>query len=235
MKNGHTIAFIYAHPDDETFSCSYLIQDIVDHGGNAVLFTATRGEAGKTGRLGAMSREELAAKRDLELKQAADILGIRTIKQLDLGDGKLIEVDPNLLQQEIADFLNLHKADIVVTFPEDGISGHRDHIVIHHAVNSVIQGGLAPSVQKLYYNQFGSLLADESRLLQIDGQGKWGVKRRALEAHESQIFSIERVFGTMGPDMRPQYRYEAFELVWTRNPVDNSLPETSIYDGLENK
>lgn len=233
MRKNFTAAFIYAHPDDETFSCAYLIKDITDQGGQAVLLTATRGEAGKTGRLGEMSREKLATKRDQELEQAANVLGISTVKQLDLGDGKLKDADPERLQQEIADFLNLHQADVVVTFPEDGISGHQDHIVIHHAVNSVIYGGKAPSVQKLYYNRFGSLLSDTSGLLRIDGEGKWDIKRRALEAHESQMFSIERVFGPLGPDMLPQYRFETFELVWERYPAAKSMPENSVFDGLE--
>lgn len=236
MCKNFTAAFIYAHPDDETFGCSYLIQDITDRGGQAVLLTATRGEAGKTGRLGEMSREELAARRDQELEQAANVLGISTVKQLDLGDGKLKDADPERLQQEIADFLNLHQADIVVTFPEDGISGHQDHIVIHHAVNSVIYGGKASSVQKLYYNHLGSPLSDMSGmsgLLRIDGEGKWDIKRRALEAHESQMFSVERVFGQLGPNMLPQYRYETFELVWERHPSAKSMPEKSVFDGLE--
>lgn len=161
------------------------------------------------------------------------MLGISTVKQLDLGDGKLKDVDPERLQQEIADFLNFHQADVVVTFPEDGISGHQDHIVIHHAVNRVIYGGKAPSVQKLYYNRLGSLLSDKSGLLRIDGQEKWDVKRRALAAHESQMFSIERVFGPLGPELLPQYRFETFELVWERQPAARATPETSVFDGLE--
>lgn len=233
MSKNFTAAFIYAHPDDETFGCSYLIQDITNQGGRAVLLTATRGEAGKTGRLGEMSREELASKRDQELEQAANVLGISAVKQLDLGDGKLKDADPERLQQEIADFLNLHQADIVVTFPEDGISGHRDHIVIHHAVNSVIYGGKASSVKKLYYNHLGSPLSEMSGLLRIDGEGKWDRKRRALEAHESQMFSIERVFGQLGPNMLRQYRYETFELVWERHPSANLMPERSVFDRLE--
>lgn len=233
MHKKFTVAFIYAHPDDETFSCSYLIQDLLEQGGQAVLLTATRGEAGKTGRLGEMSREELAARRDQELEQAAKVLGVSAVKQLNLGDGRLKEADPKRLDQEIADFLNLHQADVVVTFPEDGISGHQDHIVIHHAVNRVIYNDQAPSVQKLYYNRFGSLLSDVSKLLRIDGKGKWEIKRRALEAHESQMFSIERVFGPLGPDMLPQYRYETFELVWERQPIVHSKPENSVFDGLK--
>lgn len=216
MFKNKTVAFIYAHPDDETFGCSYLIRQIADEGGVPVLLTATRGDAGKTGRLGEMTREELAAKRDIELEHAGKILGIQVIEQLGMGDGKLKEVDPALLQDKIADFLMRHQAEMVVTFPEDGISGHADHIVIHHAVNQVLFDGRAPSVQKLYYNRMGTHGAESSSLLVIEEAGKWDVKRRALAAHESQILSIERVFGKLGPEVPPNHRLEAFELAWER-------------------
>lgn len=216
MFKNKTVAFIYAHPDDETFGCSYLIRQIADEGGVPVLLTATRGDAGKTGRLGEMTREELAAKREIELENAGKILGIQVIEQLGMGDGKLKEVDPALLQDKIADFLVRHQADMVVTFPEDGISGHADHIVIHHAVNQVLFDGGAPSVQKLYYNRMGTHGAESSSLLVIEEAGKWDVKRRALAAHESQILSIERVFGKLGPEVPPNHRLEAFELAWER-------------------
>ncbi|WP_435924979.1 PIG-L deacetylase family protein [Paenibacillus sp. DYY-L-2] len=216
MFKNKTVAFIYAHPDDETFGCSYLIRQIADEGGVPVLLTATRGDAGKTGRLGEMTREELAAKREIELENAGKILGIQVIEQLGMGDGKLKEVDPALLQDKIADFLVRHQAEMVVTFPEDGISGHADHIVIHHAVNQVLFDGRAPSVQKLYYNRMGTYGAESSSLLVIEEAGKWDVKRRALAAHESQILSIERVFGKLGPEVPPNHRLEAFELAWER-------------------
>ncbi|RRJ62252.1 PIG-L family deacetylase [Paenibacillus oralis] len=227
-----TVAFIYAHPDDETFGCSYLIRQIADEGGNAVLLTATRGDAGKTGRLGAMTREELAAKRDLELEKAANILGISTVEQLGMGDGKLKETDPALLREKIADFLQRHQAEVVVTFPEDGISGHQDHIVIHYAVNDVVFSGQAPTVQKLYYNQFGSFDSNKSSVLRVEAASRWDAKRRALEAHESQTLSVERVFGKLGPHVPPHLQLESFELAWERGVRFPLKTEQSIYDGL---
>ncbi|WP_410768108.1 PIG-L deacetylase family protein [Fontibacillus sp. BL9] len=233
MTKSRTLAFIYAHPDDETFGCSYLIRQIADEGNKPILYTATRGDAGKTGRLGEMTREELAAKRDVELENAADILGITVMEQAGMGDGKLKEVDPAVLQQQIADFLRRHEADVVVTFPEDGISGHPDHIVIHHAVNEVIFGGQAPSVQKLYYNQMGSFTSENSSVIRIEERGRWDVKRRALAAHESQILSIERVFGKLGPDVPSQHQVEAFELAWEHGVHFPKKVETSIFDHLK--
>ncbi|MBW4841618.1 MAG: PIG-L family deacetylase [Paenibacillaceae bacterium] len=232
MSTGKTIAFVYAHPDDETFGCSYLIRQIADEGGTAVLLTATRGDAGKTGHLGEMSREQLAARRDKELDKAAAILGISVVEQLGLPDGKLKEADPAMLQAKIADFLQRHQAEVVVTFPEDGLSGHSDHIVIHHAVNEVVFGGQAPSVEKLYYNQFGSYTSDHSSVLRVEAGERWEAKRQALAAHESQIWSVERVFGVLGPELPPGHQFESFELVWERGVRYPRGNESSIYDGL---
>ncbi|WP_068783788.1 PIG-L deacetylase family protein [Paenibacillus phocaensis] len=232
MTTGRTIAFVYAHPDDETFGCSYLIRQIADEGGHAVLLTATRGDAGKTGHLGEMTREQLAARRDKELDQAAEILGISVVEQLRLPDGKLKEADPARLREKIADFLRRHQAEVVVTFPEDGLSGHADHITIHHAVNEVVFGGQAPSVQKLYYNQFGSYASDHSSVLHVEAGDRWEAKRQALAAHESQIWSVERVFGVLGPKVPPGHQFESFELVWERGERFPRKSEQSIYDGL---
>lgn len=227
-----TVGFIYAHPDDETFGCSYLIRQIADSGNKAVLLTATRGEAGKSGRLGAMTREQLAEIRDQELQRAGDILGIAEIEQLDLGDGKLREVKQEVLVDNIAAFLNKHRAEIVVTFPADGISGHPDHIAIHHAVNKVVFSGACSSVQKLYYNVMGS--AGSEAVLELKGEGLQEMKAKALAAHESQILSIERVFGKLDDGPPWHFAPELFQLVWERGSFNPAKQERSIFDGLMN-
>ncbi|WP_334071832.1 MULTISPECIES: PIG-L deacetylase family protein [Paenibacillus] len=232
MKNSRTIAFIYAHPDDETFTSSYLIRKSAREGHLPVLLTATRGDAGKTGRLGSMTPRELAARRERELEQAARILGIAEVRQLGMGDGKLKDVPAEELQKHIEEFIVRHNAEVVVTFPEDGISGHRDHIVIHHAVNAVIFSGRTPSVQKLYYNQLGSYQSESSSVVKVEAGSLWEAKRLALQAHESQILSIERVFGELGPEVPPHHRFEAFELAWERGVHFPHKSEQTIWDNL---
>jgi len=232
MKQNKTIAFIYAHPDDETFSSSYLIRQTVDEGHRAVLLTATRGDAGKTGRLGSMTPQELAARRERELERAARILRIAEVRQLGLGDGKLKDVPAEELQKQIEDFIADHNAEVVVTFPVDGISGHKDHIVIHHAVNAVVFSGRTPTVQKLYYNQLGNYQSESSSVVKVEAGSYWEAKRLALQAHESQILSIERVFGDLGPEVPSHHRFEAFELAWERGVHFPQKSERSIWDDL---
>ncbi|MNE22316.1 Mycothiol S-conjugate amidase [compost metagenome] len=230
-SNSKIVAFIYAHPDDETFGCSFWIRQIADEGGNPILLSATLGDAGKTGRLGQMTGEELAVKREQELRNAAEILGLNEVAHLKLPDGKLKESDPVELRSSIAGFLQRHKAEIVVTFPEDGISGHADHIVIHHAVNDVVFSEEVPSVQKLYYNCIRPVA--KRSCIKLSAGRHWEVKRRALECHESQVLSIERAFGkieNMGPEtFFPEY----LMLAWERGEQFPHKTEASIYDDLK--
>lgn len=230
-----TVGFIYAHPDDETFGCSFLIRQIANSGDKAVLLTATRGEAGKSGRLGAMTSEQLAEIRDQELQRAGDILGIAEIEQLDLGDGRLRGVKQEVLIDKIAAFLNKHEAEVVVTFPADGISGHPDHIAIHHAVNQAVFSGACSSVQKLYYNvmgSFGAKIKGPDSVLALKGEELQETKAKALAAHESQILSIERVFGKLDGGPPWHFAPELFQLVWERGSFNPTKQESSVFDDL---
>ncbi|MBG9791591.1 GlcNAc-PI de-N-acetylase [Paenibacillus dendritiformis] len=231
----HTVGFIYAHPDDETFGCACLIRSLADQGVTATLLTATSGEAGKPGRLGPMSREELAARRERELAAAGAIMGLADIELLRYPDGQLSSVPRRELVEKIAAFLNRHRAAVVVTFPEGGISGHPDHIAIHHAVNEAVWSGSCPHVQKLYYNMPMTVPeAETDSVIRLEAAPYWEMKAAALRAHESQILSIERVFGgdlqTLPPDER--MRGEAFALVWKRGVHRPAVREHSVLDDL---
>ncbi|MGZ9586025.1 PIG-L deacetylase family protein [Paenibacillus marinisediminis] len=225
-----TVAFIFAHPDDETFSSSCLIREIVARGGNPVLLSATRGDAGKTGLLAPMSKQELAVIREQELKTACEILGMTTIEHLGYPDGQVSQVPREELVQHIEKFIEVHQADIVITFPADGVSGHADHIAVHHAVNEAIMNGHCPSVKKLYYCT--PVLPEDRHKVTImhDITPHWEWKARALQAHESQIFSVQRVFPNL-PEMPSlgAMRTEAFTLVWENGKLSEGKQEDFIF------
>ncbi|MFF2155416.1 PIG-L deacetylase family protein [Paenibacillus chitinolyticus] len=228
------VAFIYAHPDDESFGSACLIRSLADRGIRSVLLCATRGDAGRPGPLGPMTPEQLAAAREIELQTACDLLGVSTVKHLGLPDGKLAGMDRLALADAVADFLNETGATVVVTFPEDGISGHPDHIAIHHAVNEAVFGGRCPHVQKYYYNlPFNRDMAEATSVVRLETTPYWKVKAEALLAHRSQRFSVEKAFGG-SETLREstEFPYESFGLVWLRgekNPVRN---EESVLDDL---
>ncbi len=75
-----TIAFVHAHPDDETIATGALILHLVEAGHDVSLVTATRGEMGGVvpGPLSHLAgTPELVAHRERELAGALEVLGIR--------------------------------------------------------------------------------------------------------------------------------------------------------------
>jgi N-acetylglucosamine malate deacetylase 2 len=212
-----TIGFIYAHPDDETFGSACYIRELSNQGHRPVLLLATKGDAGKTGYLGPMSKERLADTRVREMEKAAAIIGMNVVEHLGHPDGKLAEVDESQLAGEVIEFINRHHCETIVSFPADGINGHPDHVAIHRAADRAVRSGACPSVQRMYC--LGPLDQEEALKkadLRIDTVPMWEMKAAALLAHESQRFAVNRVFGSL--EKAPQHvRYETFILTWERN------------------
>ena len=152
---------VLAHPDDESLGFGGIFAKYADEGVETFLITATRGEYGWFGEPEDFPGEETLGKmREAELKQAAEILGIREVIILDYVDGHLDQVDPNEIIDSIAHHIRRIKPHVVITFDPYGAYGHPDHIAICQfttaaivqAANNKIDDDYAPhQVQKLYY------------------------------------------------------------------------------------
>ncbi|QGQ98285.1 PIG-L family deacetylase [Paenibacillus psychroresistens] len=229
----HTIGFIYAHPDDETFLSACLIRQLADQGHKTVLLLATKGDAGKkNGDVGHLSNAELAAVRELEMKKAADIMGITHTEYLNYPDGKLNTIDSTEFVDNVVLFINKHQPSVIFTFPEDGGNGHLDHMAISDITSKAVWSERCDSVQKLYYVATNPLLEQgHFPSLFIDTASQWEMKAQALRAHDSQKLAINRYFGDLAvlPENR---RYEAFVLGWERGVFWPKKTEQSILDDL---
>jgi LmbE family N-acetylglucosaminyl deacetylase len=229
----HTVGFIFAHPDDETFLSACLINQLAKDGVETVLLLATKGDAGKkNGNVSHLSNEELAAVREQEMKKAATIMGVSITEFLDYSDGKLNAADPTEFTEKVILFINKHELQIIVTFPADGGNGHLDHMTISDITTKAILSERCPSMQKLYYIASNTLLENgHLPTFSIDTESQWEMKAGALKAHESQIFAIQRYFGNLCdfPDHR---RYESFILGWERGVFWPKKQEHSIMDDL---
>lgn len=229
----HTLGFIYAHPDDETFLSGCLIRQLADEGHEPVLLLATKGDAGKkNGHVSHLSNEELAALRVHEMEQAARILGLSSVEHLGHQDGKLNQADEQLVVEQAVAFINKHQPKVIFSFPEDGGNFHPDHVAISKITTAAVLSGKCPSVQKLYYFSSHTLLEQgHEPSVRIDTKPQWEMKADALRAHASQIFAIERYFGDLSscPESR---RYESFVLGWERGVLWPKKQELSVLDGL---
>lgn len=91
------IAFLHAHPDDETLASGALIAHLVDQGFEASVLTATRGEMGGvvTGPLSPLEgTPELQERREAELSGALAALGVRSHAYLGMPPARAKGGDP---------------------------------------------------------------------------------------------------------------------------------------------
>jgi len=124
------ILAVFAHPDDESYGPAGTLAKASRNGNIVSLLTLTRGESGTVGISKNFSDDELAQIRHREVLQAAKILGIQRVQIHNLSDNKLQDT-PNeegvdIIKKEI----NRFKPDSVITYHENGISGHPDHLAV---------------------------------------------------------------------------------------------------------
>src|SRR6476659_945201 len=110
---------VFAHPDDEVFCVGGTLAQWAEAGGETMIISATRGEAGQIQDARAASRGTLGAVREQELRAACARLGVRRVECLDYGDGTLAEVDGATLAGHVATYIRDFQPDIVVTFGPD--------------------------------------------------------------------------------------------------------------------
>ena len=135
-------------------------------GHRVVLVTATRGEAGEIYNMDeASSRPRLGEIRTAELEKADEILGVDRQEFLGYRDSGMVDTadnkDPRSFHQakldeaatKLAALLREERPAVVVTYAEDGVYGHPDHIKAHFVTTAALdmleQEG--SPVKKLYY------------------------------------------------------------------------------------
>jgi N-acetyl-1-D-myo-inositol-2-amino-2-deoxy-alpha-D-glucopyranoside deacetylase len=117
---------VFAHPDDESLACGGLLAKCADSGVLVSLLCLTRGEHGPR-----QHDEPLGDTRARELAEAAGVLGIRDVVLLDHEDGMIPWIEPALVEADILDAIRRFRPDVVVTFDEDGLYWHPDHVALH--------------------------------------------------------------------------------------------------------
>jgi len=186
---GRSLVAVFAHPDDESLACGGLLALCADEGMRVSLVCATRGEDGAD-QSGDETGELLSVRRARELSAAADILGIENVVLLDFEDGMLPWVDGEGLDDAIEAVITRWSPDVVITFDEDGLYWHPDHIAVHRATTAAVErmGAEGPA---LYY---ASLKAGTMRAL-VDAV------RERLPAGQLKMLGVDDVdaFGTLTP------------------------------------
>jgi LmbE family N-acetylglucosaminyl deacetylase len=145
---GRTVLAVFAHPDDESLACGGTLARLSDAGARVVLLCASRGRRGAVSDPVLVPDGDLGRVREEELRRAARVLGVAEVVILDHPDGDLRWADAPAFDAEIMSAIRDHRADAVITFDDDGLYWHIDHIGIHERTWDAVEalGADAPSL-----------------------------------------------------------------------------------------
>ena len=265
-----TLMLVHAHPDDEAISTGGVMMKAKAHGHRVVLVTATRGEAGEIYNMDEeASRPRLGEIRTGELKAAGEILGVDRIEFLGYRDSGMVDTadnkDPHSFHQarleeaaaKLAALMRDERPDVVITYAEDGVYGHPDHIKAHYVTNAALdlleREGWSP--KKLYYTAiprsmmeaFMKQMPEEAQQQQntnmriegtpdelvttrVDVHDYVDEKRKAFGAHLSQN-DPNSWFTTMASQIYEMaFGTEYFQLA--RGNPGSALPEEDLFAGI---
>lgn len=131
VKRLGTVLGVWAHPDDEIFSCAGLMHAACLNGQKVISITATYGDAGESADENKWPKSELSNIRKSESEKAIELIGNVEQHWLGFEDGKLSEVDIDEAINKIYELVSNEKINTIITFEEQGITGHEDHKTVH--------------------------------------------------------------------------------------------------------
>jgi LmbE family N-acetylglucosaminyl deacetylase len=229
------ILAIFAHPDDESYGPAGTLAKAARDGHIVSLLTLTHGESGSPGIAKNLSAAELARRRSRELHSAARKLDIQHLKIHNLSDKKLQDVPEQEGTGIIKMEINKFKPDIVITFHENTLSGHPDHLAVTKWTLQAVRAFPDPPTLLLYgldqkqtkMISFRKLIpiSDNEITHRIDVENFVDNKISAIQCHKTQNdqwLQIEK----LNINFRKFAEWEIFVQKWPR-------PETGrIKDSL---
>jgi N-acetyl-1-D-myo-inositol-2-amino-2-deoxy-alpha-D-glucopyranoside deacetylase len=193
-KSGRSIAFVHAHPDDESLATGGTIARYASEGAHVCLITCTNGEEGEIAEVPGLGPPEdlkprLGEIRRKELEEACRLLGAVDLRMLgyhDSGmagtpenDAPVAFVNQNMdeVVAKVVDVLRDVQAQVVVTYNAFGAYGHPDHIRAHEAA---MRAAEIVGIPKVYFIAFPKSLMRMAR----DLAEQFGIDREAFFSEE---------------------------------------------------
>jgi LmbE family N-acetylglucosaminyl deacetylase len=138
-----TVAGIFAHPDDETWSLAGSFALLVPKGVRGVVWTATRGQAGEIAEESGATRATLPEVREAEERAAMAVVGVEQVSFGEFVDGQVDQAGRDALTTAIHQFLEREQPDVIVTMEPAGVTAHPDHMAVSAATQAAFGAYLA--------------------------------------------------------------------------------------------
>ena len=133
------IVAVVAHPDDESLIAGGTLLLAGAAGAETGVVSLTRGEHGPIANPALATRARLGNVREAELRAAGRVLGCSWVVCLRNEDGALSDLDHDAAAAALAALLRPHRPSAVLTFGEDGLYGHDDHVATQHIVGIAVE------------------------------------------------------------------------------------------------
>jgi LmbE family N-acetylglucosaminyl deacetylase len=250
-----TVVFFHAHPDDEAIFTGGTISQLVAAGHRVVLVVATGGELGEPHE-DALGPAHLASVRRAETERAAELLGIAGVHCLGFHDsgmagdpanrapGSFWTADPAVAATALAEILLEEVATAVVTYDDNGIYGHPDHVQVNRVGHLAAGKAGVPTVydatvDREYLHFVETHLVHEAVLTvdlglvrshlglptvavtnTVDVRAALPTKRAAMAAHASQIPETASALQLPVDRFAAVYGYEWYVRHGPPGPID---------------
>lgn len=170
------LLLVHAHPDDETINNGVTMAMYAAAGFGVTLVTCTRGEEGEVlvpelTHLASNQQDKLGAHRELELRDAMNVLGVKDHRFLGAPkkmwrDSGMMGSEPNHrkdnfwnadVEEAAESLLSIIleiKPHVMITYDENGGYGHPDHIQAHRVAMRAAEVARSRGweIQKIYWN-----------------------------------------------------------------------------------
>ncbi|HTY38698.1 MAG TPA: bacillithiol biosynthesis deacetylase BshB1 [Bacteroidota bacterium] len=175
-----------AHPDDIELACGGTIAKLVKQGYSVALADVTQGELGTRG------TKEIRAK---EAQKAAEILGVKTRRNLHVPDGN-VEVNKRNVQKLIVLIRELKPTMMIIPH---SVERHPDHVNTHHLAKQAwyyaglrklktsLGGSPQESFRPHHYFEFMQWHEFNASFI-VDITDSYDKKMESVRAHTSQFF-----------------------------------------------
>jgi LmbE family N-acetylglucosaminyl deacetylase len=190
------LVVVAAHPDDEVLLAGGTLAACGAAGIQTAVVCLTRGESGPIADPALATRATLGAVRLRELRAACAELGVSFVKCYRREDGNLRWSDRTGIARQLAGLLASRRPEAVITFGEDGLYYHADHVATYDLTLSAMRRLSDPPV--LYRSVWPkSLMRELGRELRQRGlsDNLWGL--------EPEDFGTEDVHNSFAIDVRP--------------------------------
>jgi LmbE family N-acetylglucosaminyl deacetylase len=249
---GQRLLVVMPHPDDECFSTACTIARYAGEGATVSLLTLTRGGAGLWNGRDAGDLRSLTDVREMELREAARVLGVASVEVLDYPDGALekveeVEATRERCLNDIVRAIRTQRPQVVVTFGPEGVYGHPDHKAVSRLTVQACSLAGDPSQfelesaalgispwypSKLYFQTATPAMVKALELptpspitTRVRTHGFEEAKIRAFTAHRSQT----QEWGPLRKVIEGQNGEEVFSLVGAAD----GLREDDLFQGVD--